>query len=428
MPDLTTPADVRQSISFDAVTSLPNRQQFLLDALSGFGPATDAIMVTLADARHFNGILRALGHEYSEDFIRHGVARIRSVLPTEIQIYHVSVLSFAFTCTAAQSLAVSLVKCFTTPLVVDGIPILTQVGIGLVALAGQDPAMLLRAALSAAQDSRRSPVRWSRYNSVTDGAHRRGFQLLGDMSQALLAQDQLHLLYQPKIDLRSGHCCGVEALLRWTHPTLGPVSPAEFVPLVENTALIGPLTEWVVNAGIMQLARWIDENIPLKMAINASPHNLSKDGFPDFVSEIVVARGVPPGEIELEFTEGALAADDAKVVAALQTLRATGMSIALDDFGTGFSNLSYLTDLPANILKIDGSFIRKIGIDPRAELLVESIIELGHRLDFRIVAEGIETVETFATLRGWGCDEGQGYYFNRPMEPALLQEWFEARR
>ncbi len=417
-----------ETIRVDPVTGLPNRRAFLADPARML--ATDLMMVTLADARHFNEILRALGHDTSEAFVRAGVARMRSVVPADVTLYHVSVLSIAFSVAGgAEALAVELARCFSVPLECGGIPILTRVGIGIVAYDRMiDVSALLRAALAAAQDSRRSDRGWSRYDRATDQAHQRGFQLLSDLPAALQADDQLSLLYQPKLDMRSGRCHGAEALLRWVHPTLGPIPPGEFIPLIEATAFIGPLTDWVLNEAIRQSARWRDLGMKLRIAVNVSPHNLSRSGFAAVVTGVLQRYGVDAAAMQLEFTEGALATNEAAVVEALTQLRLLGMSIALDDFGTGFCNLSYLTDLPADVLKIDQTFVRRMAGDRRARLLVRGIIQLAHRLEYRVVAEGIETAAIYRMLEKWRCDEGQGYYISHPLDAARFAAWHSGHR
>jgi EAL domain-containing protein (putative c-di-GMP-specific phosphodiesterase class I) len=240
--------------------------------------------------------------------------------------------------------------------------------------------------------------------------------LLSQFPQALAAKDQLSLAFQPKYNFATGKVTGAEALLRWTHPTLGAVSPGEFIPLVETTDYIQPLTDWVLAQAAAEAARWLANGLHLTMAVNVSPHNLSHSGFAAHACGMLNRHGAAPADFEFEFTEGALAANNAKVLAELRQLRGVGIRIALDDFGTGFSNFSYITHLPADIIKIDQSFIRRIGSDERSDAVVIALIGLAHRLGYSVVAEGIETAEIYQLLAGWGCDEGQGYYMSRPLD------------
>jgi len=410
----------------DPVTQLPNRQQFVADYATPRAPQAQAVMVTLADAGHFNALLRALGHEYSEDFIRAGAARIRALVPQTIEIYHVSVLSLVFICPSdPMPLVDELLADATKPLACAGIPIITRLGVGIAGCDDPNPATTLRNALAAAQDSRHASLGWARYNSTTDNAHRRSFLLLSDLPAAISAPDQLSLVYQPKYDLATGRPGSAEALLRWYHPLLGPVPPAEFVPLAETTGLIGSLTQWVVHAACAQAAGWYAQGLRLNVAMNVSPQNLSQPGFADDFADVLARYQLDAQTIELEFTEGALASNDTAVRAQLARLRHSGAHVALDDFGTGFSNFSYITHLPADIIKIDRSFIRVIDTDPRSAELVRTLIQLAHRLDYRVVAEGVENAAAYRLLAAWGCDEAQGYYLSKPLTPLDFQKLVE---
>jgi EAL domain-containing protein (putative c-di-GMP-specific phosphodiesterase class I)/GGDEF domain-containing protein len=400
----------------DSVTNLPNRQQFIADYAPG--EFDQLAMVTLTDASHFSALLRSLGHDYSEQFIRTGAARLSAQLPAGATMYYVSVLSLAFFCPPGppDELFKTIAAAFAEPLICGGIPILIRIGLGITACSyhstGSDA---LRAALSAAQDSRLRTLPWARYDAKRDQAHRRGFLLLSDLTEAIAAPDQLSLNFQPKYDLATGRPNSAEALLRWHHPLHGNISPAEFIPLAEATAHIHALTDWVLESAIAQAGLWQREQWRLNVAINVSPHNLSRAGFAAKVSGILARNQVDPSTIELEFTEGAVASNDAVVMAELQALRGVGMRIAIDDFGTGFANFSYMTTLPADILKIDQSFIRKISGDVRSAAVVRSLIDLAHQLGYVVVAEGIENAKAYRQLAGWNCDEGQGYFMSRPL-------------
>jgi len=414
---------------FDPVTYLPNRLQFNSDYGQPRAPGAQVIMATLCDALHFNALMRALGHEYSEDFIRAGAARIRECIPPEIEIYHVSVLSFVMICPCGAELLIKdLIQSWIAPLICGGIPIVTRLGLGIADCADTNPAIALRNALAATDDSRRGVTGWARYNSATDGAHRRSFLLLSDLPGAMASTGELNLHFQPKYNLANGLPTGAEALLRWNHPGLGSVSPGEFVPLAENTALITDLTGWVLNAAAEQAAAWHRQGLRLNMAINVSPRNLSQTGFADSVLALLGRHDIAPPTIELEFTEGTLVSNDQVVRAELQILRDAGVHIALDDFGTGFSNLSYITHLPADIIKIDKSFIQPIGSDIRSAELVHTLIQLAHKLDYAVVAEGIENAVIYEMLAGWGCDEGQGFHMSKPLAAADFEQLMAAGR
>jgi EAL domain-containing protein (putative c-di-GMP-specific phosphodiesterase class I)/GGDEF domain-containing protein len=442
----------------DPVTNLPNRRRFLqqatrialrVDAATADAANPDFIapadlpelyplhetltlfMITLADARHFNEILRALGHDFADGFVRANVARLRSVLRScvdePVEVYHVSVLSLAFMINAddAAVLAEQLVQQFRKPLVCQDIPINNHAGIGLVPfdVRKHSGAELLRAALTAAQKSRMDRKGWSLYDKKSDNAHQRAFTLLLDFPKALTESHQLSLCFQPKIDFATGRCTKAEALLRWDHPVLGAISPGEFIPLFETTALIHSLTGWVAECAIAQLAAWRRDGLDLSLAINVSPLNFAQADFCRGLIRALDRHDLPGSHLEVELTEGALAANYDVVKDQLMLLREAGVTAAIDDFGTGFSNLSNLTRLPMNTLKLDQSLIRRMGDDPRSGKLVRNVIDMAHGLDYRVVAEGIETGEDYQQLQAWGCDEGQGYFMSRPLDGLRFARW-----
>ncbi|HEY8594413.1 MAG TPA: GGDEF domain-containing phosphodiesterase [Devosiaceae bacterium] len=418
---------------FDHVTRLPNRTEFMARFDELCRNASILVLVTLADARHFNEILRALGHAFSEDFVRAGCRILQSLLPPDCPVFHVSVMSFAFLWREDEgaeipSIVETICAALSPSIICNAIPVNTQVGIGIVPIdRPEPPPELLRAALTAAQDARRRGSGWAFYDHRSDAAHQRAFRLLADLPVALAARDQLSLHYQPKIDLKSGQVAGVEALLRWTHPDLGPVSPAEFVPLAEQTALIGPLTDWVIRHALAQLNRWRGSGNPIRLAINASPINLCQPGFAERLLDLCRIEDIPPGEIELEFTEGTLMTDAQRTRAALAHIRAEGMQVAIDDFGNGHSNLAYLSALPADVLKIDQMFIRPLGTAGGNPFLVRQIMGIAKGLGLKAVAEGIERREAVEELSALGCELGQGYYFAPPMAERDLTAWLARR-
>jgi EAL domain-containing protein (putative c-di-GMP-specific phosphodiesterase class I) len=282
---------------------------------------------------------------------------------------------------------------------------------------------LLRTAHSAAQDARNSGLRVSIYSEAADDRHQRRFRLLSDVPHALAADDQFSLAFQPRVDLGSGVCVGVEALLRWRHPVLGNVPPAEFIPMVEQTDLARPLTAWVIETAIQQSLAWRDQGIAVPISINVSAANLEEQAFADRLIQRLKDVGLPCRSIEVEVTESALIRDGTRVGQHLEVLRKSGIKVAIDDFGTGYSSLSYLQTLPADVIKIDQSFIRGLKGNDRGRLLVRSMISMAKSLDFQVVAEGVEDQESFEFLRSCGCDEAQGYLISRPVTPPALLEW-----
>jgi EAL domain-containing protein (putative c-di-GMP-specific phosphodiesterase class I) len=288
---------------------------------------------------------------------------------------------------------------------------------------GVTPRDVLRRLYNAADDARNTGKPVASYNEMRDHAHARSFMLLSDMREALERRGEFELVYQPVIDFASGQCSGAEALLRWRHPKLGDVLPAEFIPLVEETAFTRPLTDWVLNAAMAQIADWQRTSDVIKISINASARNLEEADFAERVGRIMQRHAVSARSIQLEFTENALFGDDPRVLEQLRALKRMGVSIAIDDFGTGYSSLSYLQQFPANVLKIDKSFIKSLATSEHDQKLVRAVIQMAHDLGYRVVAEGIETREAYDMLAAWSCDEAQGFYVAHPLPAKALTEW-----
>jgi EAL domain-containing protein (putative c-di-GMP-specific phosphodiesterase class I)/GGDEF domain-containing protein len=422
---------LRQAIGrTDHVTFLPNRLAFL-DRARELGAGVPLVLVTLADARHYNEILRALGHQFADDFVRRGMAELVAILPEGLALFHVSVLSFALTpgtLDEAERLAAAIVSRFSRPLDCSGLPVITKAGVGIAEFepGRHGAAETLRAALSAAQHSRSLSRGWAHYDRRSDEAHQRAFGLLQDLRGALEGEGQLSLVFQPRVAMDTLRCGAAEVLLRWTHPQLGPVSPAEFIPLAEATALMGPLTHWVLDAALRQEAEWRRAGRKLRLSVNVSQNNLRETDFVERLAATMKRYGSDPAALEVELTEGALALGDARAIDSLAALRDSGITLAIDDFGTGYSNMQYLTRLPAQVLKLDRSFVQPLGRDERQTRLARSIVSLAHGLGYSVVAEGIETEQARELLAGWGCEEGQGYLFSRPLPPKVFTEWLEA--
>lgn len=310
-----------------------------------------------------------------------------------------------------------VMKALRDPISCNGVPVTADPSAGIYDfIVGEVlPREIFKRASNAADDARETSRGRARYNPASDQRNARRFSLLNDFAAALDSSDQLSLVYQPRIELASGRQCGVEALIRWTHPELGSVSPGEFVPLVEQTALGRPMTDWVVGAAIAQARCWIRSGRAMPVSINASALNLDEDDFAERMLTTAAQAGIAPSHLELEFTESAISRDPDRVIEQLRELRSNGVAIAIDDFGTGYSNLSYLQQLPVTVLKIDQSFVRDMVTSGKDRMLVKTMIAMGHDLGYRVVAEGIETQSAFDMLTEWGCDEGQGYLMSKPI-------------
>jgi EAL domain-containing protein (putative c-di-GMP-specific phosphodiesterase class I)/GGDEF domain-containing protein len=239
-------------------------------------------------------------------------------------------------------------------------------------------------------------------------------QWMTELRQAIVT-DQLFLTFQPKVSLSQGRVTGVEVLLRWQHPEHGVIVPDQFIPVAERTGLIIPLTLWVLQQSLLQCRQWNDMGLDIGIAVNLTMWNLEAQELPDQIEKLLRDTGVAPKNLELEITETSIMNDPQRVIRTLNQIRQLGAHFAIDDFGTGYSSFAYLTKLPVSCIKIDKSFVQRIETDRDNSVVVKSIIDLGHNLGLKVVAEGVETVHAKKLLRVFQCDEGQGFYYCRPI-------------
>jgi EAL domain-containing protein (putative c-di-GMP-specific phosphodiesterase class I) len=246
--------------------------------------------------------------------------------------------------------------------------------------------------------------------------------LLGELRRGL-ENKELVLFYQPKADIKTGKVTSVEALLRWQHPEHGLTFPDDFIPLAEHTGLIRPLTLYVLNEALAQCHQWQEQGLTLNIAVNLSARNLLDSELPDDVAQLLDTWQVDPSLLKLEITENTIMVDPPKALEVLTKLRDLGVGLSIDDFGTGYSSLSYLRKLPVEEIKIDRSFVMNMPQSENDQQIVRSTIDLASGLGLKVVAEGVETKDTWRELAEFGCDVVQGYFLTRPIPPQELVEW-----
>jgi EAL domain-containing protein (putative c-di-GMP-specific phosphodiesterase class I) len=250
--------------------------------------------------------------------------------------------------------------------------------------------------------------------------------LLDNALRRALARDQLELHYQPQISMATGQTVGAEALLRWHHPELGNVSPAEFIPIAESSGLILPIGEWVIRTAVKQLAEWIERGMtPITMAVNLSAVQFRHVELPQLITSILADAALAPQLLELELTESVAMTHPQGAIAVMDDLHQRGVRMSIDDFGTGYSSLSYLKRFQVYKLKIDQSFVRDITEDPDDKAIVGAIISMASSLGLKTIAEGVETEGQLEFLRSRGCDEVQGYYLSRPLPAAAFANYVQ---
>ena len=242
-------------------------------------------------------------------------------------------------------------------------------------------------------------------------------------------RNELALHYQPQLDLRTNQVFGAEALVRWQHPKMGLVLPGKFIPLAEQTGLIVSIGAWVLRTACAQNKAWQDAGLPpISVAVNISARQFREEGLVSSVAEILKESGLDPRYVELEVTEGVIMHNVDEVIAVLQQLKALGVKLSIDDFGTGYSSLSYLKRFPIDRLKIDQSFTSDVTTDLDGAAIARAVINLGHELNLRVIAEGVETQEQLEFFRAHGCDEKQGFLFSKPLPAREFEELLRGRR
>jgi diguanylate cyclase (GGDEF)-like protein len=390
------------------------------------GGSTAALL--LIDLDGFKRVNDALGHSVGDDVLVAVAGRLRGVVRDDEEVVRLGGDEFAVLLAplkddnAGDRLAARIVAALLEPVSVG--PVCVQIGASVgIALrdADLDLGELLRRADVAMYQAKRLGGGYLRYSAATDDNDADQLTLLGDVPRAI-ANDQLLLNYQPKIN-PDGALTGVEALVRWQHPTRGLLQPDDFLPLVEETALMKPLTAWVLHRATAQAATWRKNGLDVPMAINVSPRTLLDPEFVSMVDTALAASGLPGSSVTIEITETAILEDPERARTVIQNLRARDVGVSIDDFGTGFTSLAHLKQLPISEIKIDREFIHGLidnGID---HSIVAYTIRLAHDLGVPVVAEGVETDAALDELRTLGCDEFQGFLIAHPLGADDFDRW-----
>jgi diguanylate cyclase (GGDEF)-like protein len=419
----------------DALTNLPNRLLFLdrlRQALARSARRRAHIAVLFLDLDRFLRVNDALGHAMGDAVLVETAQRFETAVRPGDTVARFAGDKFTVMCEDiagehdALAIAERLTAALAFPFDLDGEEHVLTASIGIALSQGENPAAesLIRdadAAMHRAKERGRARV------ELFDESvrHRAVIRLSTESAlRRALREDELRLHYQPEIDLASGKAVGVEALVRWDHPERGLLEPVEFIQLAEETGLIIPLGEWVLSEACRQLAAWRREHPErdLFMAVNLSTRQLRDPDLEHAVARALSSAGVEPSHLFLEVTESLLLDDPVAGLKVLARLRDSGIRIAIDDFGTGFASLSYLRRFPADVLKIDQSFIVSVADDARDRAIVGAVIELGRALGLSVVAEGVETGEQAEQVARLGCDLAQGFWFARAQPAANVAD------
>ncbi len=419
----------------DPLTGLPNRT-LLLERLKHALATTvgTPVALLLVDLDRFKDVNDTLGHHAGDLLLQQVGGRLRAAVRGDDVVARLGGDEYALLLpnadeTAARQLADRLVEALEAPFqVVDQtLEIGASIGVAIAPQHGRGPHTLLQHADVAMYQAKHDHLRVTVYDPDQDQHSLEGLALLRDLRLAIL-ESQVTLHYQPKVEIATRQVCGVEALLRWPHPTRGLIPPDQFIPTAEQTGLIEPLTAWVLDTALRQCRAWQDEGLFLPVAVNMSPRVLQDQQLPDRLSRLLQRHGVSPSRLTLEITESSLMANPERVHGILTSLHRLGVTLSIDDFGTGYSSLAYLKELPVQELKIDKSFVLGMGDagDTQDAAIVRSVVAMAHELHLTVVAEGVEDAQALAVLTDIGCDTIQGYYACRPVPPAELAHWLQS--
>ena len=420
--------------SHDALTGLPNRLLFntLLDR--ALVPDSNHICaVLLLDLDAFKLVNDSMGHAFGDALLVLLAERIRSTLSSTDEVARIGSDEFAVILNSVvdrehvASIAQQLLYSLSEPTELNGerLTISASIGIACTPDDGEDRHALLRAADTAVHVAKAQGR--NRYCFHTNDMSQRANEV-HHIEQGLkraLEHNHLRLHYQPQVNLITGDLIGVEALVRWQHPSEGLVSPARFIPIAETSGLIGHIGRWVLRAACAECKRWVNEYpSQMRLSVNVSARQMVDDSFIDDLRAVLKETGFPAERLELELTESTLQLVETSP-RLISEIKSLGVSIAIDDFGTGYSSLSVLKNLPIDRLKIDQSFVRDMTADSNDVAIVEAILGMSRTLGLQIIAEGVETEAQLSILQQLGCESGQGYLFSRPLPPAELALWLQ---
>lgn len=431
---------LRDQALYDPLTGLANRStlhhgaQQMLQGLES-GHCLGLLHIDLDELKSVN---QSLGFEAGDELLIQVATRLRSRLRSSDLLARVggselAIVAYGDTSDDIERLAELIQLQFDDPFPVAGRSLRLGAAIGIEVTSDRATVaseFLNHASLAAAAVTAGPGTGTRRFEPSLRSDATTRFELAADLEGAIAA-DELHVVYQPILEIESSTVRGVEALLRWTHPDRGPISPGIFIPLAEKSGLIKEIGRWVLIQSCRQLRLW-DAEVPgaeqLSVSVNVSALQLEEQGEAARLAQIVIASDLEPSRVTFELTESTLIEDPSWIRTQLQALRELGMRVAIDDFGTGAAGLSHLRDVPFNVIKIDKSYVDSLSHSEDAERLVRGVIDLAHTMGAETVAEGIEEPGELDILRSFGCDLGQGFYLGRPMEPTQLESWFHRGR
>jgi diguanylate cyclase (GGDEF)-like protein len=425
---------------YDPLTNLPNRRRrarFLDDSVARARARSDSCAVLLVDLDRFKDVNDTLGHAAGDQLLVQAAHRLLDCVRAGDVVGRLGGDEFAVVLPAAaprrESLAVAaaIVEVLARPFNVQGQQVYATASVGVATwpVDGDNADALLKSADTAMYSAKNNGRnRHAFYSPEMNESATRRLRVEAELREALQRQE-FELYYQPKVNLATGALAGFEALLRWNHRERGLVPPLEFIGILEDTGLIIPVGEWIIEQACRQLVLWQAAGVePVPVAINLSARQFQQLDLAERIARIVAAAGVDPRLLEFELTESLLMADPEAAAATLSAIKTQGMRLSVDDFGTGYSSLAYLKRFPLDTLKIDRAFVRDLPGDGDDAAITQAVISLAHHLSLKVVAEGVENIEQVRALHGYACDQIQGYFASRPVPARQCEPLLASRQ
>ncbi|WP_025898259.1 putative bifunctional diguanylate cyclase/phosphodiesterase [Sneathiella glossodoripedis] len=431
LPDPSITGEGHKEI--DKLTSLISRSDFKNQLVSLSKTAlekNEELSLIVLDIDSFKGVNESKGHEFGDLILSTVAERLRQFAPTGSVLGRIGDDEFAMLLNheglskiSDTTIAARLSHELRQPYFIDGQTTSLSATMGIAKLDREDtPDSLLHKALSALYTAKRDKNRFMVYTKQEDAERRQQLKLAQELPDAI-EKNQLRLHYQPMIRMHDSTVVGVEALVRWQHPSKGLLFPDSFIHLAEGSGSIEALTRWVLDASIRQGAEWLKSGRKLTVSVNISALILHNPIFPDIVNRLLEQFAFPAELLKLEITESAIISDVVRATDVVTRLHDLGVKVAIDDFGTGYTSLAYIRKLPVDEIKIDKSFVLNMNTVSDDAVIVRTLLELARNLDLSVVAEGVEDRETWYMLAGLGCHVAQGYYMSRPIEKETFENW-----
>lgn len=433
---------LRNQASHDSLTGLPNRsllQDRLHQAIGYSANSASPIWIAFIDLDRFKFVNDSVGHKAGDILLKNIAKRLQSAVRSTDTVARLGGDEFVLlmsertdrTASSAAAAMQRILDAVAQPLIIDGQEFFPTCSLGVTVYPtdGEDADTLMKNADAAMYRAKQQGGNSFQFFTPSMNEEALGrLQIEGDLRRAL-ARGEFLLHYQPQIDLRSGRIVGMEALVRWMHPTLGMIAPARFIGLAEEIGLIVPIGTWVLRTACAQCRTWQQAGLGhLRIAVNLSARQFAQKDLVSMITAILKDTGLAPNYLDIELTESSVVKDVERAVNILRELKTIGVQVSIDDFGTGYSSLSSLKRFPINVLKIDRSFVRDIATNSDDAAIVLSIISLAHNMKLKVIAEGVETQEQLDYLRRHGCEEMQGYYFSKPVAAAAFEQILRSGR